>query len=232
MCIEVHYDSIVSLIATKDSTQQWRPPYAHNFSFVLVGINMSNLQRRTAAKGKLQAMLQRVEWVERLGVREIYASHIEEAIFSSFRDPEEYRDQLQVILANGSAFLSENENYDPKLLGRCTAQDLLTKKQQHKRDKFLDRRAQAGVNDNMLACPNCNLIRRERLNLNRVGLDSEEFGIHFETQFENYCTCETSVDVNVATAGDSSSDDDGAESPREEKEVAVEPPLKSRRLES
>ena len=152
---------------------------------------------RTSSKASLKKLFCNAPLFKSEAETDSYVARIDEGIYSEHTNAEDYRDQLQAIVANAPNIVNFLHEFDPFQLGKCDPLAIATKtaRVQRKREKVKRARESEIFDTTSTICTNCKLVRRDRLNLNRMGLDSEELGTQFEYNFDNFCSCETAADA-------------------------------------
>lgn len=123
-----------------------------------------------------------------------------------------FRDHLQVIVANVGLIKPALDEFDPDALGKMAPSDIMSKRVKARHEKLRMKRSRESdeVDDTRIHCDQCGFVRRTRLNLNRMALDSEDLGSQFEYNFDNVCECGADVipEVEIRKIDDSSDSDD------------------------
>ncbi|EPY35644.1 hypothetical protein STCU_01030 [Strigomonas culicis] len=140
----------------------------------------------------------------------LYATDVVAALHERIKGSEAFVDEAMGVLANVKHLNRElrlDGTISARELAAMDTADMLSATQKKKREQFLRKRAREQTNRDALSlqCGKCGCVRKDRLNMNEIGLDSEENGSHFDYHFDNYCECSHS--------SESSGDD--------EKDVAV-----------
>lgn len=139
---------------------------------------------------------------------EEYAKKVAERMCSETDDAEELKDKLLCLLTNVENLDGEirgGQLIPPEQLAVMDGDEMRSAKQKKELANQLRKRVreQENYDKTSMHCPRCNLVRRDRLNINQMGLDSDENGTQFDYNFGNMCECSERSD-------DSSSDDDHA----------------------
>ncbi|CUG91253.1 Hypothetical protein, putative [Bodo saltans] len=135
---------------------------------------------------------------------------IEASMFASKVSSSAFRDHLLAIVSNVTKLLTVVQDFDPAELGSMHPQDILDKKSKERQEKRSAKRSRETQikDDTSIICTNCGLPRMTRLNLNRMGLDSEELGSQYEYNFETVCQCgNDTIELKINRLDDSSSSD-------------------------
>ncbi len=142
-----------------------------------------------------------------------YIGRIDKGIFAEHKRPEDYRDQLMAIVANAASIRDYLHEFDAEQLGKCDPSMIVTRTERirKKREKMKRARETESFDQTSIYCAECRKVRRDRVNHNRMGLDSEELGTQFETNFENFCECndskwETEAEADAEKGSDSDFD--------------------------
>lgn len=141
---------------------------------------------------------------------EQFVSDVEASMFASKAIGNAFRDQLLAIVSNLAKILHVIQDFSPHELGKMHPQDILdeqAKKRQERRSMKRSRETEL-KEDTSIFCGSCGCPRMTRLNLNRMGLDSEELGSQYEYNFETVCQCgNDTIELNVNRLDDSSDSD-------------------------
>lgn len=143
---------------------------------------------------------------------ESYAKAIVDKLYSVAADKEEFRDRLLAIMLNIENLDGElrgGQKITPEVVATMDAAEMLSAKQRKKEESRLRKRLreQENYDKTSMYCPHCGLVRRDRLNINQMGLDSEENGTHFDYNFGNLCECSERSSSSSSTDSESSSDE-------------------------
>lgn len=130
---------------------------------------------------------------------------------------EDFRDHIMAIIANVKNLDGELMNgsivaLPPETLAAMDVNEMRSKGQKKSMAVMYRKRAreQTNIDNTSLHCKKCNLVRRDRLNINELALDSEENGSHFDYNFDNVCTCSHSSEEH-SSSGESGGDDDDSD---------------------
>lgn len=155
------------------------------------------------------ALLQLEDFRDKLLAAEEYAVKVVTTARQDADGPDDFKDQIMGIIANVKHLEGEiatKECIAPEDLAKMDIADMRSRKQKRELALFSRKRAREQTNyerTNMM-CSKCGLVRQDRININEMGLDSEENGSHFEYNYDNLCTCSHSSEE------DSSSEDEEA----------------------
>lgn len=141
----------------------------------------------------------------------VFVNNVEESLFKHKRNHAAYRDQLLAIVSNAARMIPTLEDFDPADIGQMHPSEMLSRNLKQKQEKRIHKRSREAeaLDDTKIHCPECGFVRRSRLNVNRMALDSEELGTQYEYNFDNLCTCGKDViELNVNSSPDSSDDED------------------------
>jgi hypothetical protein len=141
---------------------------------------------------------------------ESFAAGVEASMFASKLTSSAFRDHLLAIVSNVAKILDVVQDFEPADLGSMHPQDILDKKSRERQEKRSAKRSRETQvkDDTSIFCANCGLPRMTRLNLNRMGLDSEELGSQYEYNFETVCQCgHDTIELKVNRLDDSSDSD-------------------------
>ncbi|CBZ38468.1 hypothetical protein, conserved [Leishmania donovani] len=146
-----------------------------------------------------------------------YASQVVAAVRANNNTEEEFRDQIICIVANVKNLNGELGAVPQERKPGISAAELATMDANAMRSRLQKRtmaatfrkraREQTNVDKTSLHCTKCGLVRRDRLNINELALDSEESGSHFDYNFDNSCACSHSSDDERSSSGDEEDDD-------------------------
>jgi hypothetical protein len=166
---------------------------------------------RVNAKASLKKQLCDAPFFKSQAELEAYVTRIDEGIYSEFKKPDDYLDQLTSILANASNIRNFLHEFDPFHLGKCDPSSIAPKaaRIRQKREKIKRARETESYDQTSMFCSECRKVRRDRVNQNRMGLDSDELGTQFDTNFENYCVCDDAKWEAEADADAEKKSDDG-----------------------
>ncbi|CCW67130.1 unnamed protein product [Phytomonas sp. Hart1] len=124
---------------------------------------------------------------------ESYAESVVLAVKSRASDADEFKDQIMGIIANVRNLNNQivERKITPEMLASMEIDEMLSKQQIEENLKFSRKRAreQTLYDITSMQCGNCGLVRRDRLNINELGLDSEINGSQFDYNFDNLCAC-------------------------------------------
>ncbi|CCW59900.1 unnamed protein product [Phytomonas sp. EM1] len=124
---------------------------------------------------------------------EKYAEAVVLAVKRQASDAEEFKDQIMGIIANVNNLNSQivEQKISPEALASMEIDEMLSKKQIEENLKASRKRAreQTLYDITSMQCEKCGLVRRDRLNINELGLDSEINGSQFDYNFDNLCDC-------------------------------------------
>ncbi|KAG5463856.1 hypothetical protein LSCM1_00028 [Leishmania martiniquensis] len=147
-----------------------------------------------------------------------YAAQVAAAARANNATEEEFKDQIMCIVANiknlngelGAGSREGRAGISAAELAVMDANEMRSRQQKKSIAAAFRKRAreQTNVDKTSLHCTKCGLVRRERLNINELALDSAESGSHFEYNFDNTCACSHSSDEERSSSDDE--DDDGA----------------------
>lgn len=146
-----------------------------------------------------------------------FAEKVVEKMFSDTEDKEERKDKLLSILLNihnleGELCSTGEKGLRPEEVAGMDAAEMCSQKQKREAAASLRKRLreQEAYDKTSLQCLKCGLIRSDRLNVNQMGLDSEENGTQFDYHFGNFCEC---IDRS-SSESESRSDFSDAEPPK------------------
>ena len=155
-----------------------------------------------------------------------YATTVVAAARAANDTDEDFTDKIMCIVANVKNLNGQLRGAE----GEITAEELavmdanaMRSHQQKKTMAAIHRkraREQTNIDKTSLHCNKCGLVRRDRLNINELALDSEESGSHFDYNFDNVCTCSHSSeeeDSSNESNSDSNSSDEEKENDRKKK---------------
>ncbi|CBH15483.1 Transcription factor S-II (TFIIS), central domain containing protein, putative [Trypanosoma equiperdum] len=163
---------------------------------------------REKATSQLSALLQKMEEFRSEPVSAMtFARGIVDKMCSTCRDKEAFRDQLMGLLANLKGLDGELLSLGPDTIATMKPKEMLSVEERRKRDRFLRKRIREHMlhDSTKMLCSTCKLVRRDRLNVNQLALDSEENGTHFEYNFDNQCQCSSRSGSEAASSTSSSS---------------------------
>ncbi|GET93089.1 hypothetical protein, conserved [Leishmania tarentolae] len=146
-----------------------------------------------------------------------YASQVVAAVRANNSTEEEFRDHIICIIANVKNLNGElSAGYQEGKAG-ISAVELAAMDANAMRSRLQKRvlaatfrkraREQTNVDKTSLHCTKCGLVRRDRLNINELALDSEESGSHFDYNFDNSCACSHSSDEERSSSDDEEEND-------------------------
>lgn len=140
---------------------------------------------------------------------QLYATRVVQTLRQISAHSEDFRDRVAGIVANVHNLRGEihEQNITPDELARMDETEMLSRAQKREQRVLSRKRAreQTNFDKTSMLCTKCGLIRRDRLNINELALDSEENGTQFDYNFDNVCTCSHSSSDETA----SSDEDDG-----------------------
>ncbi|EPY25468.1 hypothetical protein AGDE_11739 [Angomonas deanei] len=142
-----------------------------------------------------------------------FAKELVTEVRASSPTEDDFKDQLMGIVANVKNLNGHIKGtVTPLQLATMDINAILSEKQKKEQEKFSRKRARQQINENNLSllCEKCSRTRKDRINLNQIGLDSEENGTQFDYHFDALCSCSHS------------STDDGLESEEEEEDSSGE----------
>ncbi|KAG5489907.1 hypothetical protein JKF63_00024 [Porcisia hertigi] len=145
-----------------------------------------------------------------------YAAQVVAAVRANNDTEEDFKDQIMCIIANIKnlngelvAGLPEGQRTGISAAELAVMDANAMRSVQQKREMaatFRKRaREQTNIDKTSMHCTKCGLVRRDRLNINELALDSEQSGSHFDYNFDNMCSCSHSSDEERT----SSDDEDG-----------------------
>ncbi|KPA79851.1 hypothetical protein ABB37_04933 [Leptomonas pyrrhocoris] len=124
-----------------------------------------------------------------------YATAVVAAARANNGTEEEFKDQVMCIVANVRNLNGQIRGTETQIaaaeLAVMDANAMRTHQQKQKLAALHRKRAreQTSIDKTSLHCTKCGLVRRDRLNINELALDSEESGSHFDYNYDNVCTC-------------------------------------------
>ncbi|KPI88217.1 hypothetical protein ABL78_2721 [Leptomonas seymouri] len=142
-----------------------------------------------------------------------YATAVVAAARAGNDTEEEFKDQIMCIVANVKNLNGQLRSAEGQItaaeLAVMDANAMSTHQQKQKIAAIHRKRAreQVSIDKTSLHCTKCGLVRRDRLNINELALDSEENGSHFDFNFDNVCVCSHSSEESDST--DEEKEDDG-----------------------
>lgn len=150
-----------------------------------------------------------------------YGKRIVDQILLDSEDKEEFKDKLLSILRNIESLEGElngtNRSSDerppltPEAVAKMDAADMRSEQERREDARKLKKRLreQKSYDKTAMNCTRCGLVRRDRLNINQIGLDSDENGTQFDNTFGNVCECsDRSSSSSTGSRSSSSSSDD------------------------
>nr|CCC93624.1 conserved hypothetical protein [Trypanosoma congolense IL3000] len=148
-----------------------------------------------------------------------FAEGIVDELCSTCVCKDAFRDQLMGLLANIRSLDGELLKMGPAAAATMRPQEMLSMEQRRERNRFLRKRIREHMlhDSTKMLCSTCKLVRRDRLNVNQLALDSEENGTHFDYNFDNQCQCSTrsgSTASSSTTSTSADGNDDSGESRR------------------
>eukprot|EP00796_Vickermania_ingenoplastis_P005005 gene5005-3600_t len=131
-------------------------------------------------------------------------------------DKEEFKDRLLEVLTNITNLdgeIAEGDQLTPEAVAGMDAAEMRSAKQKRVAAAELRKRGreQQTYDKTSMYCSRCGLVRRDRLNINQMGLDSEENGTQFEYNFGNLCEC---AERSSSESDDEEEGSDGDGAPR------------------
>lgn len=143
-----------------------------------------------------------------------YAVQVIATLRTTAESNEDFKDRAMGIIANVKNLNGEFTRFHitPTDLATMDATDMLSQLQKREQEKIDRKRAreQTLFDKTGMLCKTCGLVRRDRLNINELALDSEENGTQFDYNFDNVCTC-SQTSSSSSTDSDSDGDVDDAE---------------------
>jgi hypothetical protein len=143
-----------------------------------------------------------------------YAAAVVAAARASGDSDEEFHDQMMCIVANVKNLNGQLRGADGGLaaseLAVMDANAMRSHQQKKKMAAIYRKRAreQTNIDKTSLHCTKCGLVRRDRLNINELALDSEESGSHFDYNFDNVCTCSHSSEEEGSSTDEEREEND------------------------
>lgn len=149
-----------------------------------------------------------------------YAKRVVAQLLVDSEDKEEFKDKLLSILANIKSLDGEinqtatgsevNLALTPEEIAKMDAAEMRSAKEKREDARKLKKRLREQQNYDKTAmnCTRCGLVRRDRLNINQIGLDSDENGTQFDNTFGNVCECSDRSSSTSRSSSRSSSEED------------------------
>lgn len=137
-----------------------------------------------------------------------YAVAVAAAARATSSTEEDFKDQILSIVANVKNLNGQIRGSTGEIAAAELAvmdANSMRSHQQRKQLAALHRkraREQTNIDKTSLHCTKCGLVRRDRLNINELALDSEESGSHFDYNFDNVCTCSHSSEEESSSDSD------------------------------
>lgn len=160
-----------------------------------------------------------------------YAAQVVVAVRANNETEAEFKDQIMCIVANvknlnGAVRASEQDGDSGIAAADLAVMDAnaMRSGQQKKAMAATFRkraREQTNIDKTSLHCTKCGLVRRDRLNINELALDSEESGSHFDYNFDNVCTCSHSSDEEQSSSDEEGDGSDAAARSRSRSSTVV-----------
>lgn len=154
-----------------------------------------------------------------------FAADVVAATRANAADVDEFKDQVMGIVANVPHLNGEltEASITPEELAKMDLTEMLSREQKRALVIISRKRAkeQTDYDKTSLLCKKCGMVRADRININELGLDSEENGSHFEYNFDNMCNCSHSS----SDESDSSDDDEDTNGATESTDGAPESKL-------
>lgn len=129
-------------------------------------------------------------------VVDVFARTVATNLYAKSEDKDSFRDSMLALITNlpnleGELYDGETQLLSPEKLACMDADEL--RSQQQKKEVGAERRKRMKTEINFdktsMTCAVCGLVRQDRLNINQMGLDSEENGTQFDYNFGNLCEC-------------------------------------------
>lgn len=160
---------------------------------------------------------------EKISVKEttLFAKRVVDQLLLDCEDKEEFKDKLLSILRNVGSLEGEltlktsagtiQYPLTPETIAKMDAAEMRSGKEKQEEARKLKKRLreQKNYDKTAMSCARCGLVRRDRLNINQIGLDSEESGTQFDNTFGNVCECSSRSSSSSSMSG--SSDDEARE---------------------
>lgn len=158
---------------------------------------------------------------EKISLKEtnLFAKRVVDQLLLDCEDKEEFKDKLLSILRNvgsleGELTLKTSDGgiqhpHTPEAIAKMDAAEMRSGKEKQEDAQRLKKRLreQKNYDKTAMSCARCGLVRRDRLNINQIGLDSDENGTQFDNTFGNVCECSSRSSRSSSSMSGSSDDE-------------------------